>query len=108
MRRRLAAESLDRGDLPALRRRYRGVAGLDAATVQQHRAASAHAGAAAEPRALELQVVAQDVDERRARVCRDDARRAVDVELDGLGHARPPPRELMSRGPCLSRSGGPN
>ena len=67
MRPRLAAQPLDRGDLPALHRRYRGVAGLDAAPVQQHRAASAHARAATEPGTFELQVVAQDVDERRAR-----------------------------------------
>src|SRR5262249_56401464 len=87
MRRRLAAQTLNRGDLPALHRRYRGVARLDAAPVQQHRAASTHASAAPEPGALELQVVAQDVDERRARLCRDDAARAVDVEFDALGQA---------------------
>src|SRR5215211_1766412 len=84
------AQALDRGDLAPLRRRHRGVAGLDAAPVEQHRAASAHAGAAAEPGALEFQVVAQDVDERHARVCRDDAARTVDVELDGLGQAWSP------------------
>src|SRR5580704_2339084 len=54
MRRNLAAQPLDRGDLPTLRGRYWGVAGLDAAPVQQDRAASAHAGAAAEPGALEF------------------------------------------------------
>jgi hypothetical protein len=86
-----------RGDLPAVHRRYRGVAGLDAAPVQQHRAASAHASAAPETGALELQVVAQDIEERRARLCGDDAARAVGVEFDALGQASSPCTPSLGR-----------
>src|SRR5262245_50990315 len=51
-------------DCPAFRRPYGSVAGLNASPIQQNRAASAHALPATEPGTLQLEVIAQDVDER--------------------------------------------
>src|SRR5262245_7046081 len=79
-------------DTPGFHGRDGGVAGLNAASIQQNSAASTHALAATEPRTLQFEVISQDVDERRVCVRCDGASCTVDIKFDGAGQGSKLPR----------------
>src|SRR5262245_4672320 len=79
-------------DGPGLHGRHGGVAGLNAASIEQNSAASTHTLSATEPRTLQFEVVSQDVDERRVRVRCDGASCTVDIKFDGAGQGSKLPR----------------
>src|SRR5882672_4090892 len=78
------AEALDGGDVLALGGPERRIAGLGRFAVHQHRASAAVPGAAAEARALQPEIIAQDVEKRRLRVRRDLVLAAIDAQLHAL------------------------
>src|SRR5690606_24626653 len=80
------ADAFDGRDRPARGRPERRVAGVDVLAVHDDGAGAALARAAAVAGALELEIVAKDVQERRVRLGLHDAGLAVDGELDAFGH----------------------
>src|SRR6478672_11866584 len=85
-----ASKPLDRRYGPACDRRHGSIAGLNTAPIQKNSAASTHALSATEPSTLQLEVIAQDVNERGVRVRCDGASCIVDVECDGVGQVQSP------------------
>src|SRR5438876_5546747 len=77
------AEPFERGHLVSLDRAYRRDAGASGRAVDQHRAGAALRQAAAVFGAIELEIVAQHVEQRRVRLGIDRARRPVDLQADG-------------------------
>ena len=75
-------QTLDRGDLGAVGLDGEDRAGLDAAAVDQHRARAALARVAADVRAGQQQLLAQEVDEEQARLDVALAHLAVDGHRD--------------------------
>ena len=66
-------------------------------TIDQHHAGSALSGAAAEPRPLETQVIAQHIEQRRIRRHSDGLRLSVQLEDDALWHFSNPSRSWWRR-----------
>ena len=81
-------ESFDRGDLGALGLHGEDRAGLGAAAVDEDRAGAALAGVAADVRAGQIQLLAQEVHEECARLDVRFAHLAVHVDRN-LGHGVP-------------------
>ena len=77
-----SGEALDRRDLAPLHERREREARLHALAVHQHRAGAALAEAAALLRAGQVQVLAQGIEQRGARVERQPVLRPVDAEHD--------------------------
>ena len=90
------AEAFQGDDRLADCRPERRVAGRDRPPVDQHEARPALAGAAAEARGLQAEVVAQDVEEGRVLGGGDFVLGAVDGEADGH-RVNPPSRRRSSR-----------
>jgi len=84
MKRCTTPKPFDCRDSSRFRGRRRSVARLNGSSIQQNRAASAHALSATEPSTLQLEVISQDVNERGICVRYDRPSCAVDVERDGL------------------------
>ena len=83
-------EAGERGDLAAYERGHRRDAGAHRVTVDLHRAGAALTEAAAEARIVELELIAQGVEQRHVGIVDlDRARRAIDGECE-LDHGRPP------------------
>ena len=80
-------QAFERGDLGALHRRHRPDARPDRLAVDDHRARAALAEPAAEPRTLQAEIVAQDVEQRRRRIDVHRVRRAVHLQCD-VGHQK--------------------
>src|SRR5262249_38042177 len=77
--------ALDRGHRLAAGRRHRQIARLHRLTVDDHGASPAQARPAPEAGALELEIVAQDVEQRRLGIRRDLVTRPVYVQYDAHG-----------------------
>jgi len=75
------AEPFERGHLVSLDRAYRRHAGASSRAVDQHRAGAALRQAAAVFGAIELEIVAQHVEQRRVRLGIDRARRPLTFRL---------------------------
>src|SRR5262245_388673 len=82
MRIRDRAEPFDGGDLARRYRADRGDAGARCLAVDQHGAGAALRQSTAELGAVELEIVAQHVEQRRVGLGRDRAAHAVDFEID--------------------------
>src|SRR5262249_363512 len=82
-------EALHGGDALAFHRPQRCIAGGGGGAVDENEAGTAHSGAAPEPRALQREVVAERVKERRVRFGLDRALRAVDRQVNAIGHGFP-------------------
>ena len=79
------AKTLNGGDLGLAEPPDRGHAGTHSGAVDQHRAGAALREPAAELGAVELEIVAQDIKQRRVRLGVDRAGTAVDLQADGHG-----------------------
>src|ERR1051325_646050 len=86
----VAGETFDRGDRGAVRLHGEHRARLHRLPVEEDRADAALAGVAADVRAGEAELVAQEVDEEEARLDVRRLLRAVDREGDRVLHAGPP------------------
>src|SRR6185437_6592640 len=84
------AETLDGGDLLARRQGDREGAGAHRLAVDDHRAGAALSETAAEFCAVQLEVVAQHIEEGGIFLRVHPVPGAVDGELDGIGHGLPP------------------
>src|SRR5262245_10843896 len=89
MRVRDRAETFAGGDLARRDRADRGDAGARGLAVDQHGAGAALRQSAAELGAVELEIVAQHVEQRRVGLGRNRAAHAVDFEIDGHDPASP-------------------
>src|SRR2546426_5168853 len=87
-------QAFHRGDLRALGLDREDGAGLHGLAIEQHRAGAAVGGVAADVRAGQAQVLAEQVDEKQSRLDLHAVRSAVDGQLDVMrGHGyRPPAR----------------
>src|SRR5207253_10930071 len=87
-------QAFHRGDLRALGLDREDGAGLHRLAIEQHRASAAVGGVAADVRAGQAQVLAEQVDEKQSRLDLHAVRSAVDGQLDVMrGHGyRPPAR----------------
>src|SRR5260221_185536 len=94
------AEPAERGHLVSLDRADRRHAGASSRAVDQHRAGAALRHAAAVFGAIELEIVAQHVEQRRVRLGIDRARRPVDLQADGHCGS---PRRWQRRGKAWAR-----
>src|SRR4051795_10692268 len=95
------AEAFDRADLASLEDRDRRDAGEDRLAVGEHRAGAALAEAAAELGAVQAQILAQHVEERRRAVGLHLVHAAVYIELSHQS-----PREIFFTSPATSRQAG--
>ena len=99
-------QSFHGDDGPVLHGADRRVAGRHRHAIHQHVAGSAFAGPAAEARALQAAVVAQDVQQRRVLVRLHGALAAVDAQTKVRdGHEEIPPRAKARRG-IITDAGG--
>src|SRR5205085_11882433 len=94
------AEPLHGLDVPVREHGDRCDAGIDRLAVDHHDAGAALPEAAAELRAIELQVLAQHVEERRRAIGLDLAHLAVHIELHGG------PFEIFLTSPATSFQAG--
>src|SRR5262245_29874670 len=95
------AQPLDGGDTGIAERPDLGDAGADWPPVGQHRAGAALGKAAAELGAVELEIVAQNIEQRRVRLGRHRPAHAVDVQADGHGRL---PNDAAVRSAVLRQS----
>src|SRR4051812_9056762 len=89
-------EAFERRD-GSLHRAYRCAAGADCGAVHDHRAGSALREPAAELGAIELEIVPENVEERRVGLDRHLAHVSVDGEAKRLRHEHPSRRDVRRR-----------
>src|SRR5262249_33812048 len=77
------AHSFDRGDLTRCHRADRGDAGTHGLAIDEHGTGAALRQPAAEFRAVELEIVAKHVEQRRVRLGGNRAAHPIDFEVDG-------------------------
>ena len=94
------AETLERGDAPAPHDRDRRDAGEDRLAVGEHGAGAALPEPAAELGGIELEVLAQHIEERRRRIGVDLVRAPIDIELHWS------PREMLRTSRATSGQAG--
>ena len=80
------SQTLDGRDVVPRRRPERRIAGLHRVAIEKHGARAAVAFATTESRSFELEIVAQNVQERRLRRCRHRAIPAIHAQLEAFGH----------------------
>src|SRR5262249_15250543 len=85
----VVCEALDRRDLGAVGLHGENGAGLHRAAVEMNRASAARGGVAADLRPGEIQIVAEEIDEQRARLDLRLVPHAVDADGDGYQRKAP-------------------
>src|SRR5262249_11318779 len=94
LRRVESRKALEGRDVLPAHRRDRGHTRPDLLAVQQHRAGATLRKAASEPRAVQVELVVQDVQERRIKAGRHAVREPVHLDLDAVRH---PPSNVWSQ-----------